>query len=276
MGEYTRISWFQGLNVVFMKKNPVYSYFLALAVMAAVAGSVIWKDETRQLLASLISNSSAATAANTSQDSKVVLAPPSISWVAPPQVNAQGRLALSFKVGASAPIHSVKVRIAPVVKVTGIDIAKEEVDVPSFAIGKKSLDWDGHVDFTSSLLAGTPVVLEIVVEDDDKRTGTSEGVSLSLPERNFNQPVARAIYTLRKVLRDDPQNRRIDALRALAGILQQRDKFENHELTLLTLRSAAVRIALDKSDDGLRTAMDLLWHAALLFEENPVHVAITG
>ncbi len=81
--------------------------------------------------------------------------------------------------------------------------------------------------------------------------------------------MAQALYTLRKGLQQDPNTRRNDALRALAGLLQQRGNFDNQDLTLLTLRSAAVRIALDNTDEGLQSALDLLWHAALLFEENP-------
>jgi len=110
--------------------------------------------------------------------------------------------------------------------------------------------------------------VQIIAQDNDKREGSSETVSITLPEHTFHHPVAKTIYSLRKGLREDPQNKRLETLRSLAVLLQQRNNFEKNELTLLTLRSAAVRIALDKTNDGLRTALDLLWHAAVLFEDS--------
>ena len=65
-------------------------------------------------------------------------------------------------------------------------------------------------------------------------------------------------------------------LKTLAALLGQPVLFTDQDLTLLTLRSAAVRIALDTSPDGMKTSLDLLWHAALLFEENsPPNVTVS-
>lgn len=243
---------------------------LAVVAIIAVGATVIWKDKTTEFLQSLNRSETVPaeqTAAQETARPDPNLAPPVVSWVAQPQHSAQGRVAMAFKIGASAPLRSVKISITPVVQMSGIYIDKEVMEVPTYIIGRKSLDWDGQLDLTGSILAGTPVVLQIIAQDSDRREGTSDTVSITLPEHNFNHPVAKAIYSLRKNLREDPQNKRLETLRGLAVLLQQRDNFEHNELSLLTLRSAAVRIALDKTNDGLRTALDLLWHAAVLFED---------
>ncbi|MBY0428023.1 MAG: DUF4175 domain-containing protein [Alphaproteobacteria bacterium] len=252
------------------KKNIIGPFLLAIIGIAAVGATVIWKDKTTEFLLSLNHSDESSPTQHAQQDTKpdATLAPPEISWVAPPLASAQNRIAMSFKVSASAPLRSVTVSITPVIKMPGIEVDKEIMSIATYLAGRKTLDWDGQIDLTGSLLAGTPVVLQIVAQDGDKREGTSETVSLTLPEHAFNNPVAKTIYDLRKSLREDPQNKRLETLRGLAVLLQQRDNFEHNELTLLTLRSAAVRIALDKTNDGLRTALDLLWHAAVLFEDS--------
>ena len=255
------------------KKNIVGPLLLAVIGISAISATVIWKDKTTEFLQSL-NRSDSAHSEQESAKADITLAPPVVAWVAAPQPSKQSRLAMSFKVSASAPLRNVMVSITPVVKMPGIEIDKEVMNIPTYFIGHKTLDWDGQLDLTGSLLAGTPVVLQIVAQDSDKREGTSETVSITLPEHAFNHPVAKSIYNLRKSLREDPQNKRLETLRALAVLLQQRNNFENNELMLLTLRSAAVRIALDKTNDGLRTALDLLWHAAVLFEDShPTGVA---
>lgn len=246
------------------------SLVLSVVAIGAIAASVIWKDKTTEFLQSLNHSESAPVeqAAQETARPDPTLAPPVVSWTTPPENAAQGRIAMAFKIGASAPLRSVKISISPVVQPPGMYVDKEIMEVPTYIIGRKSLDWDGQIDLTGSLLAGMPVVLQIIAQDNDRREGQSDTVSITLPEHNFNHPVAKAIYSLRKTLREDPQNKRLDALRGLAVLLQQRDNFEHNELTLLTLRSAAVRIALDKTNDGLRSALDLLWHAAILFEDS--------
>lgn len=264
------------MNIQPSKKNIVGPLILAIIGIAAVGATVVWKDKTMEFLQSLNRGDDASLAQQNEQDTERTanLAPPVVTWVSGPQTSAQNRVAMSFKVSASAPLRSVKVSITPVVKPIGMEIDKEMMDIPTYFIGHKTLDWDGQLDLTGSLLAGTPVVLQIIAQDGDKREGISDTVSVTLPEHTFNHPVAKTIYSLRKSLREDPQNKRLETLRSLALLLQQRDNFEHNELTLLTLRSAAVRIALDKTKDGLRTALDLLWHAAVLFEDShPTGVA---
>jgi hypothetical protein len=199
---------------------------------------------------------------------------PAIRWVAPAEILPNGRLRLAFKAESSSPLRVLQIKIGPAVSRPDSQPEAELHNIPTWLMGNKSIDWDGEVDLTSSLLAGQATSIQIVAVDNDSRIGTSESTTLSLPERRFTQPLASALYTLRKSLNEDP-SKRGPALKALASLLQQRGPFENQDLTLLTLRSAAVRIALDNSKEGMKSALDLLWHAARLFEENPSNVTLS-
>jgi hypothetical protein len=204
-----------------------------------------------------------------------LLSAPAIRWTAKAEPNAHGRLHLAFKADASAPLRTLQVKITPASSTKGLSADGETRDIPTWLMGNKSIDWDGEVDLTGSLLAGQRVNVQVVATDEDHRTGTSEAADVTLPEHRFTQPLANALNNLRKGLREDPYTNRGEALKALAGLLQQRGPFEDQNLALLTLRSAAVRIALDDSPAGMKSALDLLWHAAMLFEENPSNVTVS-
>lgn len=218
-------------------------------------------------------NSAAVTEAQTSAPN---LAAPVVSWVNKPVTNERGRLSMTFKIEASAPLRTLQVRIKPIVKLPGVLMDEDTRDIPTWLLGQKTVNWDGEMDLTASPMAGNPVTLEIVAVDEDKRKAVSAPISVTLPEKAFTSEIARSINIVRKDLQKDP-SKRTDSLRTLALILQQRKYFDagldDSDLTLLTLRSAAVRIALDQTDTGLSSALDLLWHAAVLFEQNQVRVA---
>lgn len=248
-----------------------FSPVLILSVLL-LAGGGLYLLAPQQAEKKLPDNVANAPAFDTRPSNGPVLAPPTISWVRQPQQSERGRMNMAFKVEASTPLRSLQVQITPIVKMSGLQVEKDSRDVPTWLLGQKIIQWDGELDLTASPLAGSAVTVEVVATDEDKRISRSSVVSLTLPERVFTHPLARAIYNLRKALRQEPDKRN-EALRALATVLQQRNYFEGRELTLLTLRSAAVRIALDRSDEGLRSALDLLWHAASLFEQDQVRVA---
>ncbi len=206
------------------------------------------------------------------------LAPPGVRWSPAGKVQAEGNhLRLAFKVEAAAPLQSLDIRLSPLSSEKNGESLEETHSITGWPGSSRVVDWDSDIDLSGSYLAGKRVSVQVVATDIDGRTGTSPVLALTLPEKRFTQPLARALSVLRHNLQEDPKGKRGDALRALAGLLQQRQAFENHDLTLLTLRAAAVRIALDDSTEGLQSALKLLWHAAVLFEEDSpskAHVAV--
>lgn len=260
------------------KKRHIQPLFvLAVGLTACVALGVWVQRSTPGLFAMADKTATEQAAVAASEPAKNLIvsgAPPKIDWIKQPFGVEQGRVGMAFTIMASAPIRSLELRIIPTEKLHGLGMQAEDIPLQSFMLNRKAISWDGQIDLTGSLLAGTQVRLQLVTEDQDSRKSESLPYSIALPERAFSNQAAREIYTLRKMLQQDPDTKRMESLRALAGLLQKRETFNGQDLALLTLRSAAVRIALDKSDDGLRSALDLLWHAAVLFEENQLQVAV--
>ncbi|WP_051212227.1 TIGR02302 family protein [Rubritepida flocculans] len=121
-------------------------------------------------------------------------------------------------------------------------------------------------DFSAHPWAGLPVRIRLVARDGAEQEGVSETVTLDLPERSFNHPVARAMIEVRKGLSRDP-NARPPALRALDAIAAEPDAFEHDVATLLALRVARGMLLRDRRAEAVPEVQELLWEAALALEE---------
>jgi len=253
-----------------MAKHPPFSKYLAFGIAGVLAVLAAWL---------LLPPHHPPAPESQPQPSLFVQSPPHITWQTPPNVPAgQDRISLDFSVNLSAPLRQLDLHLTQIgAPAHGGNIQEAVTEtIPLRQLirdgNSQTIHWDGAVDLTQSLLAGNQASLILSAEDEDRRSGSSDAVMLTLPEKKFTNPTAKTIYAVRKLLLEHPE-RRMDGLRVLATLLQQRDLFSGQNLALLSLRSAAVRIALDRSAGGTHSALNLLWHAALLFEEPNVLLA---
>ena len=82
-----------------------------------------------------------------------------------------------------------------------------ELDLPLPGLHLKEAQATSYHDLTPHPWAGLPVEIRLVASDALGQTGESEPVRMTLPERVFNNPVARAIIEQRKELANDPDSR---------------------------------------------------------------------
>src|SRR5262249_55628075 len=111
-----------------------------------------------------------------------------------------------------------------------------------------------------------PVIVQLHATDATGQTGDSEAISMTLPERKFQNPVARAIVEQRKVLVADPDARALvgRALNAIAGVPSQ---YSDDSVVYLGLTMAAARLNRDQSAEGTDAVQALLWDTALRLED---------
>ncbi|WP_431303916.1 TIGR02302 family protein [Sediminicoccus sp. BL-A-41-H5] len=121
-------------------------------------------------------------------------------------------------------------------------------------------------DLSAHPWAGLPVQLRLIARDGAEQEGRSEEVTLILPERSFNHPVARAIIEIRKGLSLNPGGR-MEAMREMDRITQAPDAFEHDAGTLLALRTARGQLQRDRRAEAVGEVQELLWEAALALEE---------
>lgn len=121
-------------------------------------------------------------------------------------------------------------------------------------------------DLSAHPWAGLPVRARIVARDGAGQEGASGEMTLTLPERSFNHPVARALAELRKALSADPGGREA-ARMGLDRLAAAPEAFEHDITTFLALRVARHRLQRDRRPEGVEEAQALMWQTAIALEE---------
>lgn len=128
-------------------------------------------------------------------------------------------------------------------------------------------------DLTAHPWAGMPVTVRLTAADGAGQTGRSEDAAITLPERTFNHPVARAIVNQRKILTRNPQGSRVQVARALAEISARPGTYGDDIVAFLSMRTAIARLMLDESAEAIPPLQQLMWETALRIEDGGLSLA---
>ncbi len=114
--------------------------------------------------------------------------------------------------------------------------------------------------------AGMKVELTLIAKDLAGQVGKSETIEITLPERRFTKPLARAVVEQRRKLVEDWRERLLVA-KAIDGLTTEPAGFIDDLQVFLGLRSAYWRLKRDDSRVGRSSVVAQLWHVALRIEE---------
>ncbi|MCG8652014.1 MAG: DUF4175 domain-containing protein, partial [Pirellulales bacterium] len=146
------------------------------------------------------------------------------------------------------------------------------IDVPVSTNGQARVQGTIFRDLTPHRWAGEKVALSLSATDAIGQTGTSKSVLLTLPEKLFTHPVARAIVEERKKLDGSGEN--LDEVRGgLRGIASAIHLYDGDFVVFLALASARSRLVRDPTADGVESVRDLLWETALALEDGDISLA---
>lgn len=120
-------------------------------------------------------------------------------------------------------------------------------------------------DLSTHPFAGAKLALRLVARDAAGQEGASTPVEVTLPERRFRDPVARALAELRRRLALDAREI-VVVLTTLEALTLAPERFEPRFGRHLALRALAADARRAKSGDELRSLADALWAMALQFE----------
>jgi uncharacterized protein (TIGR02302 family) len=190
--------------------------------------------------------------------------PPTAEWTEPARVLARGTLRLDY---AARDDYGVKSLTLEMKRPTGTDPPVTiPVTAPPAARETKSALFE---DLTASDWAGLPVELTLVARDAIDQEGRSAPQVLKLPEREFHNPVAKAVIEQRKVLRSDPGQADV-AAETLGDLALQTGLYHEDPVVFLGLRSASRRLALDPKEASSAEIRQLLWDLAVRIEDGDV------
>lgn len=148
----------------------------------------------------------------------------------------------------------------------------EQLDVPLPVPGTREVAESAYHDLTAHPWAGLEVEIALTAEDAIGQIGVSAPLTITLPEREFSHPVARAVIEQRRNLFADPDRQPVIA-RALAAIGSNPKAFEEDVVAYLALRVASRRLRTEYGEDMLDQVQKLLWETALRIEDGPLSLA---
>ncbi|MCL2384531.1 MAG: TIGR02302 family protein, partial [Alphaproteobacteria bacterium] len=197
-------------------------------------------------------------------------APPTIALSAVPKLNLRGSLTLKYKVADDYGVIRAEARFADPVLPGGRPTQRSLVEPPKMELRlPPPPDLSGEAETTADLSehpwAGSRVKLTLVAQDEGGNEGKSETVEITLPQKPFSNPLARALVEQRRNLILAPDDRwRVG--QALEALMIAPEAFKTSASAYLGLRVASDQLAAAHNDADLVAVADFLWAMALRLE----------
>lgn len=197
---------------------------------------------------------------------------PAIRFVSAPQASAQrDQLTLTYTINDDYGVVSAEGRMTRSAALEASAKRKPLIPAPPIPLmlpGAPNREGEAKtaLDVTQHPWAGAEVALTLYAKDEAGQEGQSETMLLTLPQRPFTNPLARALVEQRRDLILDPGavKMRVEAMRAL---LIEPARFTPNSAIYLGLRTITNRLVRAKSDADLIAVADLMWEMALALEE---------
>jgi len=203
--------------------------------------------------------------------------PPSIALAAAPKFNARGSMTLKYTVADDYGVASAEASFAKPVLPGGHPAQRSLAGPPKMALRLPPAPaLAGEAETTADLSdhpwAGTRVQMTLIARDEGGNEGKSEPIEITLPQKPFTKPLARALAEQRRNLILAPDDRARVA-NALDALMIAPDVFETSAGVYLGLRVAFDQLNEARSDSDLIEVADYLWQMALRIESGDLSEA---
>jgi uncharacterized protein (TIGR02302 family) len=207
---------------------------------------------------------------------------PKITLTKPPERSSRGSLKLFYKVEDDYGVTSAEARIKRIAPKpdtsstawarppnTGPRLPYERPPLLSLNLPRaypKLAEGQSLHEIGDHPWAGMKVELTLVARDLAGQLGKSETIEVTLPERRFTKPLARAVVEQRRHLVEDSRDR-LKVAKALDALTMEPEGFIDDLQVFLGLRSVYWRLQKEESREVLNSAISQLWHIALRIED---------
>ncbi len=121
-------------------------------------------------------------------------------------------------------------------------------------------------DLTAHPWAGLPVIARLSAKDAANQLGKSDAADLTLPAREFHNPVAVALIAIRRQLSLMPEERRA-ARAVIDGVADDPASVDNSTAIILNLRTLSALLNRGRGQPAVDEAQARMWTLALALEE---------
>lgn len=189
--------------------------------------------------------------------------PPTIAFADPPSHTAQMALRLDYKASDDYGVESASAVIRRL-----DDPKAKPLVLPLQLPGEHLTDAKGtsYFDLTANLWAGMPVRIQLQAKDARGQVGVSDAIETVLPERQFHNPVAKALIEERKQLALHPEDKD-DIADVISDLSLRPDRYHDDIIAFLAMRTAQARLRLDRNGSSIAPVEKLLWDTAVRIDE---------
>lgn len=204
--------------------------------------------------------------------------PPKVALKGKPSAGARGSLSIAYTATDDYGLASGHAEVRSVVKAGPPGGNQRSLaEPPEIKLNLPANPADGAelrtvAEFASHPWAGAEVDLTLVVKDDAAQEGRSETVRITLPERTFADPLARALVEQRRDLILTPDERARVQI-AMDALLIAPELFTPQAGTYLGLRRVTEQLRKAGDDKALVDVAEQLWQLALVIEDGDLSEA---
>lgn len=196
---------------------------------------------------------------------------PTISLKGDVRQNTRGSLTLGYAIDDDYGVTQAEATFSkPIVNgrpVTGRSLVEAPKMPLALPAGNSGIgEAETTADLSEHAWAGARVTLQLKARDEGGNEGVSETKEITLPQRTFVKPLARALVEQRRNLVLAPDDRR-RAASAIKALMIAPDQFGTTASIYLGLKSIDYRLARARSDAQLLDVADLMWEMALRIED---------
>ena len=202
---------------------------------------------------------------------------PNIALIKDPERQARGALRLDYKMDDDYGVIEAKAIFALKDQPAGDKPAHPLFNAPDYTLTlpqarTRSGAAQTTKDLTDHPWAGADVTVTLVAKDEAGNEGRSEAREVTLPQRIFVKPIARALIEQRRILALDAEAKPL-VLTALDALTIAPEKFTPEAGVYLGLRSIFYDLTRARDDDALREVVARMWDMALQIEDGNVSQA---
>jgi uncharacterized protein (TIGR02302 family) len=190
--------------------------------------------------------------------------PPLISFAAVPTPTKRGALKITYVAGDDYGVVSVRAIITP----HGRHGAPLIVNLPTASLSAKTMKVTAYQDLTEHPYAGLDVDIVLEATDALGQAGRSKPMRITLPARNFTDPLARALIEQRQNLAAGGAVGEDRVMRTLDALSIAPDRFyQGTPGVYLGLRAAYWALKNPHRQEDVAHVEQLLWQIALSLEQ---------
>ncbi len=195
--------------------------------------------------------------------------PPSITFVTTPKKQAHDQLKIEYSAADDYGVESAK---AVMKRVGGPDDELMTLDLPLPGLHLKEAKDASFYDLTPHPWAGLPVEIHLEAADALNQVGKSDTLTITLPERIFHHPFAKALIEQRKELTVHPKDSDVVA-ETLSDLSARPAFFDDDKVVFMGLRIASLRLQRGDPKTEIPSVQQLLWDLALRLEDGHATLA---